>query len=146
LSRRNHFHRTACWLALLAVAMLFIAPVISKSLMHHSACEHSSMMMTMDMSDMDHHMPMPEPCPQASMPHNMLMSGPGMSPGEEIACGYCQLLIHLPFIQFCLTVLLLLLLTGVRRTPVLALCCATLSRPWSPHPARAPPSAAFCNA
>lgn len=140
MSGRKLFHRTASWLALLAVAMLFIAPVISKSLMHHTACEHGSTMMTMDMSDMSHHMDMPEPCPHASLPHNMLMSGPGMSPGEEIACGYCQLLIHLPFIQFCLIVLLLLLLIAVRKAPVTALCCAVIIRPRSAHPARAPPA------
>jgi len=63
-----------------------------------------------------------------------------MSPMEEIACGYCQLLVHLPFIQFALIFLLWLLLLFAFRPRPLPLFCITLFRPWKPQRARAPPS------
>ncbi len=30
--------------------------------------------------------------------NHMLMTGMGQSPMEDIACGYCQLLVHFPFL------------------------------------------------
>ncbi|WP_227666455.1 DUF2946 family protein, partial [Klebsiella variicola] len=68
--------------------MLFVAPVVSKSLMHHQ------MMGGMAQTD-------------AAMPHNMhAMTMPaaehaghhGMDPAEMIFCGYCELLIHVPLL------------------------------------------------
>lgn len=63
-----------------------------------------------------------------------------MSPMEEIACGYCQLLIHLPFILFALIFLLWLLLHFIIPVFATALFFATLLRPWKPQRARAPPA------
>lgn len=63
-----------------------------------------------------------------------------MSLMEEIACGYCQLLIHLPFILFTLTFLLWLLLSIVVRPFVTPLFFSTLFHPWEPQRARAPPA------
>jgi len=63
-----------------------------------------------------------------------------MSPMEEIACGYCQLLIHLPFILFTLTFLLWLLWHFVIRPFITPLFFSTLFRPWEPQRARAPPA------
>ncbi|HID9456829.1 TPA: DUF2534 family protein [Serratia marcescens] len=78
---------TAC-IAIMAVLLLFVAPVVSKSLMHHP------MMGGMAQAD-------------AAMPHDMhAMAMPaaehaghhGMDPAEMIFCGYCELLIHVPLL------------------------------------------------
>ena len=80
-------------LALLAVLMLFIAPVISKSLEppraakggEHQMMGHSGGMM-MEMGAMK--------TPASSH----LMPSAGASLMDDIACGYCQLLLHIPLI------------------------------------------------
>lgn len=69
-----------------------------------------------------------------------MMAGQGMSPMEEIACGYCQLLIHLPFVQFVLTVMLWLILLCTHLSLPLPAILAPIFRPWSPQRARAPPA------
>ncbi|WP_183271223.1 DUF2946 domain-containing protein [Buttiauxella sp. A111] len=86
-------HKWLSALALLAMLMLFIAPVISKSLEHsrvakdgeHQMAGHSSSQM-MEMGAM-------------KMPASShLMPGAGASLMDDIACGYCQLLLHIPLI------------------------------------------------
>lgn len=88
-------HRLAAWLALLAILLLFIAPVISKSLAQARGSNSMMMMhhgMTMDMSGM------------ADMHHDMATAPDGAAPPEhhpmsmmdDSACGYCVLLVHLP--------------------------------------------------
>ncbi len=89
-------HKWPSAIALLAMLMLFIAPVISKSLEHrrmamseasgeHQMMTHAGgMMMAMGSMKM----------PDASH----LMPGPGASLMDDIACGYCQLLLHVPLI------------------------------------------------
>ncbi|STU51427.1 Uncharacterised protein [Klebsiella pneumoniae] len=52
-------------------------------------------------------MAMPEHCEQNLTMVHPMMAGHAMSPMEEIACGYCHLLIHLPFVQFVLTIIAL---------------------------------------
>ncbi len=73
--------------------MLFIAPVISKSLEqrratmngeHHMMGHSGSMMMEMGAMEM----------PVSSH----LLPGAGASLMDDIACGYCQLLLHIPLI------------------------------------------------
>ncbi|MTD27498.1 DUF2946 family protein [Erwinia sorbitola] len=85
--------RLAAWLGLLAILLLFIAPVISKSLAQargsDSMMMHHGMMM--EMSDMPD-MPDMSPPPGAAVPqehHPMSMM-------DDNACGYCVLLAHLP--------------------------------------------------
>lgn len=86
-------HKWPFALALLAMVMLFIAPVISKSLEHQRAAtgdepymmSHSAGMM-MEMGTMEK--------PLSSH----LLPSTGASLMEEIACGYCQLLLHIPLI------------------------------------------------
>lgn len=138
LARREPFFRIAAWLALLSIAMLFVAPLISKSLAHHETCQHE--MFSMIMSGMQHDMPMAEHCHGDAGMNQRMLSGHGMSPVEEIACGYCQLLIHLPFDLLILAVLILL---------ILLLFCSPLPqqppffplfRAWTPQRARAPPA------
>ncbi|STV85522.1 Uncharacterised protein [Klebsiella michiganensis] len=67
----------------------------------------------MAMSGMHHDMAMPEHCEQNLTMVYPMMAGHAMSPMEEIACGYCHLLIHLPFVQFVLTIMLWLMLLCV---------------------------------
>ncbi|EPQ4576705.1 DUF2946 family protein, partial [Klebsiella pneumoniae] len=61
----------------------------------------------------------------------------------EIACGYCQLLIHLPFVLLVLTTLLWLLLLLVQRSPVPHTIFLPVLRTWPPKQARAPPAVFF---
>lgn len=92
------------------------------------------------MSGMHHSTAMPDHCEaNLTMVHRM-MSGNAMSPMEEIACGYCQLLIHLPFILFVLTALLWLMLLCVRLSPPLRTIFTPIFRAWTPQRARAPPA------
>ena len=115
---RAHSHLPA-WLGLFAMLLLFIAPVISKSLEHSRGSampmmmHHSGMMMMAeipsasgeqmdDMGEMSHHHSMTTD----AMPHNDDMqhaTSPAkpakfhsMSMMDDSACGYCVLLIHLP--------------------------------------------------
>jgi hypothetical protein len=75
-------------LALLAMLMLFIAPVISKSLEHQPAgTKHQGM---------EHHMMVMPPVEMPATPP--LLPGVGASLMDDIACGYCQLLLHVPVI------------------------------------------------
>lgn len=68
--------------------MLFIAPVISKSLEHQRAgTKHQGM---------EHHMMVMPPVEMPATPP--LLPGVGASLMDDIACGYCQLLLHVPVI------------------------------------------------
>jgi|SRR5471030_847953 len=105
ISQIKHRHSLfPAWLGIMAILMLFIAPVVSKSLvaegMSHSMMPGMSMS-GMDMSSMDmshgemlsgsaHHHVMPD--------HDI---GLGMLPGDmsDSACGYCVLLVHLPLLH-----------------------------------------------
>ncbi|MEB7944675.1 DUF2946 domain-containing protein [Raoultella ornithinolytica] len=144
---RNRFFFIAACMALLSVAMLFIAPVISKSLVHHSDCVSSAITTAMPehhgmaMSGMHHDMAMPEHCEQNLTMVYPMMAGHAMSPMEEIACGYCHLLIHLPFVQFVLTIMLWLMLLCVHLSLPLQAIFSPIFRAWAPQRARAPPAA-----
>jgi len=133
--------RTTTCLAIAAVMMLFIAPWISKSVMHQTHCSHAGSPVHAIQAmthDMPQHLPVPEFCPPMS--EHSVIPGQVMSPIEEIACGYCQLLIHLPFILFALAFLLWLLLHFVIPLFAPVLFFSSLFRPWEPQRARAPPA------
>lgn len=103
-------NRFAAWVGVLAILMLFIAPVISKSLARTAA--HHTMANGMVMADhdptMSHHaMPMGDhdpvmPAHQSTMggmsaaEHARMMAHHPMSMMDDNACGYCVLLAHLP--------------------------------------------------
>lgn len=140
MHERTRTYPIAAWLALLAIAMLFVAPIISKSIARQAACQHSSAISSMPMPGMHHDMPMPTRCEETAAMDHQMMSGQAMSPMEEIACGYCQLLVHLPFIQLMLAMLLWLLLLFVVSTPLIPIACAPIFRAWTPQRARAPPA------
>lgn len=141
LQGRTRFNRIAAWLALVAVAMLFVAPVISKSLAHQAACAMPHHAMSMPAAQMHHDMPMSVSCENTTPMFHLMSSGHAMSPMEEIACGYCQLIIHLPFVLFALALLLWLLFVSVMGTFQRPPVRARLLRPWYPQCARAPPAA-----
>ena len=124
ISLHRPLNRLAAWLGVIAILMLFIAPVISKSLAINGALpmagmshdgnseDHAAMMMgdehgeaaadagSMSMdnehagSEADHH--------SMSMPgmsaaeHARMMQHHPMSMMDDNACGYCVLLAHLP--------------------------------------------------
>ncbi|EPC4490331.1 DUF2946 domain-containing protein [Serratia liquefaciens] len=88
-------------LGIFAILMLFIAPVISRSLEHARVGQSETVAMTdcgMDMSAHGHHPP-PEPGAQSMTmtmqtgSHNMAMMM------DDSACGYCVLLIHVPLLD-----------------------------------------------
>lgn len=88
-------------------------------------------------------MAMPEHCEQNLTMVHPMMAGHAMSPMEEIACGYCHLLIHLPFVQFVLTIMLWLMLLCVHLSLPLQAIFSPIFRAWAPQRARAPPAAFF---
>ncbi|TLV08864.1 DUF2946 domain-containing protein [Klebsiella indica] len=131
--------------------MLFVAPVISKALVHRNVCQQTLVAgmrgvpevergMAMNMPEMHHGVVPSATCDKSAAMDHLMSSGQVMSPMEEIACGYCLLLIHLPFVAFLLTVLLWLMLFCPRRAPVLQIVFTPVFRAWAPQCARAPPS------
>lgn len=75
-------------------------------------------------------MAMPEHCEQNLTMVHPMMAGHAMSPMEEIACGYCHLLIHLPFVQFVLTIMLWLMLLCVHLSLPLQAIFSPIFRAW----------------
>ncbi|GLR08515.1 DUF2946 domain-containing protein [Mixta theicola] len=96
--------RFPAWLALLAMLLLFIAPVISKSLMAQHG--HASPLMTAHMSAMT----MAQPA-KAERHHPVSMM-------DDSACGYCVLLIHLPLDSVRLPQLWTLLQAAIPAVPL----------------------------
>ncbi|MEH0834560.1 DUF2946 domain-containing protein [Pectobacterium cacticida] len=142
MHERTRTYFIASWLALLAIAMLFVAPVISKAITRQTAaCQPSSAIVSMHTPDKHHAMMGALPCEGTFSQVHQMMPGHAMSPMEEIACGYCQLLVHLPFVQLILAVLLWLLLRFIIRFRLIPIVCTPIYRAWSPQRARAPPAA-----
>lgn len=119
MSRLRQQRLTACT-AILAVLLLFVAPTVSKSLMHHQGmgsanpAEAASAVTPADdapaMSHMAHSHPMAMPDPPAGTGHH------AMGMGEDITCGYCELLIHVPLLLW-LFAPLLWLMTRIAQAP-----------------------------
>src|SRR5471030_1623697 len=97
LRQINHRHlRFPAWLGIAAILMLFIAPVVSKSLVGEGA--HHKMMPGMVMSDHDASMAHCQQQTCKSTVHdiaNSIITG-GMI---DAACDYCVLLVHLPMLD-----------------------------------------------
>ncbi len=92
----------AC-LGIFAILMLFIAPVISRSLEHARVGQSETAVMAdcgMDMSMHSHHQPPSEPTGNAGMPMTMQTGSHNMAMMmDDSACGYCVLLIHVPLLD-----------------------------------------------
>ncbi|KLN46124.1 hypothetical protein AAY77_10805 [Providencia rettgeri] len=141
---RPSIRQLAAYLALLAVAMLFIAPLISKSMVHMNHCiATNNVTENTAMADQSMHshqgMLMPEGCDVSTPMNHMLMTGMGQSPMEDIACGYCQLLVHFPFLILFIAAVIRQLATLTLFVPFERRVQIWLFRPWSLHLARAPP-------
>ncbi|EPA6641049.1 MULTISPECIES: DUF2946 domain-containing protein [Serratia] len=96
---------TAC-IAIMAVLLLFVAPMVSKSLTHHP------MMGGMAQTDGA----MPQDMHGMAMPAAEHAGHHGMDPAEMIFCGYCELLIHVPLLLWTF-VPLLWLMARIARLP-----------------------------
>ena len=143
-------NRFAAWLAVCAILLLFIAPVISKSLISEAG-RHSMMMPGMAMNDDDgmsmtadramthqHEMSVPGMAAMSPLEHARMMQHHPMSMMDDSACGYCVLLAHLP-LNLTLLPLFWSLLQAARE-PDLPLFQPVIARfiPQFFHP-RAPP-------
>ncbi|WP_338501748.1 DUF2946 domain-containing protein [Erwinia aphidicola] len=126
--------RQAAWLGLLAILLLFVAPVISKSLADRrggdSMMMHHAMGMEMEMGGlpaMDQ--PMPDHHPLSMM--------------DDSACGYCVLLAHLPLDMLVLPLLWSALQAA--KPPQLPLVQSVAARivPRYFHPRAPPQTVAF---
>ncbi|AMG65085.1 TPA: DUF2946 family protein [Providencia stuartii] len=136
----DRLRQFAAYLALLAVAMLFIAPLVSKSMMQMADCSSMENMAPHVMHHSHQGALLPEECHSNGMMNHLLMSGVGLSPMEDIACGYCQLLIHFPFIILFIAIAIRQLATLTTRISLEPCIHPYLFRPWSLRFARAPPS------
>lgn len=113
----------AAWLALFAMALIIVAPLISISL------QQSPMSV---MPGMHHEMSMPMPT-HHSAPESMPIDH-----GE--ACGYCVLLSHVPGLILALCVLLSILMLRVATEPFPSLAFHWRDFPWLFPDTRAPPA------
>ncbi|MTB66427.1 DUF2946 domain-containing protein [Providencia sp. wls1943] len=137
---RHAIRQFAAYLALLAVAMLFVAPLISKSMSHMNDCSMGHGEMAEHSMLQHHEMPLSEHCEDGGAMNHMLMTGVGQSPMEDIACGYCQLLVHFPFLILFVAAVLRQLATLAIFVPFERCIQLRIFRPWSLQLARAPPT------
>ncbi|MDC9588934.1 DUF2946 domain-containing protein [Xenorhabdus sp. XENO-10] len=140
--------RTPAFIALLAILMLFIAPVVSKTLEHYrknGTCENG-MNHCMSMSDMQnsdnssHHNPshhQVSPPPHSMNHHGADHIHTGLM--DDIACGYCQLLINLPLLAEGFVPFILLTLIVSRAPLALRLSGSTIRLFYGESQPRAPP-------
>ena len=102
--------RLCACMAILAVLLLFVAPVVSKDLMARHGGAMAAPMMAMspstDAIPMAHH-----------MDDAMISSGHRMSGEEGVACGYCELLVHVPLMIWAAVPLLWLMMLISRAPP-----------------------------
>jgi len=102
--------RLSACLAILAVLLLFVAPVVSKDLMARHGSAMPAQMMAMshsaDAMPMMHHMD------EGMMPSDHMMAG-----SEGFACGYCELLVHVPLMLWTAIPLIWLMMIIARAPP-----------------------------
>ncbi len=87
--------RLPAGLALLALLLLFIAPVISKSLMMQRGAMSTMMHDAASAPAAHHHGAISAMAETAAAPQSLFPHHP-VSLMDDSACGYCALLIHLP--------------------------------------------------
>lgn len=122
----NRFHRRnskyfAAWLALFAIALIIVAPLISVSLQKDPMSAMPGMHHDMSMKDAHHGESEPMPLDHAE------------------ACGYCVLLAHVPGIIVALVLLVYALLQRLRERPSRSVIQAWHFFPWLYPDTRAPP-------
>lgn len=75
----------------------------------------------------------------ADAPHSDSHTTTSSLPLDDLACGYCQLLVHFPFLQFIIALFVWLFFIHVRRVAFIAPRAVVLVGFWSPGRARGPP-------
>ena len=125
----NIFHhsalqRRAVWLALFAILLIVVAPLISVSLQKDPMSAMPGMHHDMSMMSMDEH--------HGDMPHTMPVD-------HAEACGYCVLLAHVPGVMLALIVLLSAVLQRLRVKPPRQAVSHWHFFPWLYPDTRAPP-------
>jgi hypothetical protein len=121
---------TAC-IAIVAVLLLFVAPVVSKTLLERQN-HMQSMMADMPM----HHDAMPDSV-MPGMDHHMMDDG-------EFACGYCDLLVHVPLMMWVFIPFIWLMLVISRAPPLPCVIAPVIRRQIATHRPRAPPALLSC--
>lgn len=121
---------TAC-IAIVAVLLLFVAPVVSKTLLERQN-HMQSMMADMPMD----HAAMPDRV-MPGMDHHMMDDG-------EFACGYCDLLVHVPLMMWVFIPFIWLMLVISRAPPLPTIISPVIRRQTGIHRPRAPPAHLFC--
>ena len=116
--------RRAAWLALLAILLIVVAPLISVSLQKDPMSAMPGMHHDMSMMSMDEH--------HGDMPHSMPVD-------HAEACGYCVLLAHVPGVMLALIVLLSVVLQRLRMKPPRQAVSHWHFFPWLYPDTRAPP-------
>ncbi|WP_339373573.1 DUF2946 domain-containing protein [Xenorhabdus szentirmaii] len=134
--------RISSILVLTAILMLFIAPVVSKTLEHHRESVRSGTSHCMPLTDMQengnnsHHQQL------SDSSHSMNHHGvdhvhTGLM--DDIACGYCQLLINLPLLAGSFIPFILLTLVISRAPPTPRFSGPVIRRFYGESQPRAPP-------
>lgn len=155
----HRFHaragRVGIFLALLAIFMLFVAPAVSKALVRQGLMMPETGNMLMPGMAMVQHEPamahkhagehhgMHHASSRKNTAYHDVVHNDTTTPQanwmDDAACGYCQLLLHMPLIFWVATLLLWCLIT-LRRTPaVVQVCVLALRGLFRPFLARAPP-------
>ncbi|WP_156519077.1 DUF2946 domain-containing protein [Mangrovibacter phragmitis] len=155
----HRFHaragRVGIFLALLAIFMLFVAPVVSKALVRQGLMMPETGNMLMPGMAMVQHEPamahkhagehhgMHHASSRKNTAYHDVVHNDTTTPQanwmDDAACGYCQLLLHMPLIFWVATLLLWCLIT-LRRTPAVVQVCVPALQGWfRPFLARAPP-------
>lgn len=139
---KNVFHRyavkrTATWLALFAVLLILVAPLISVSLQQDPMNAMPGMHHQMNMPMSEHH----------DMSHghvaNDKIPSQNMPLDHAEACGYCVLLAHVPGLIFLIALLLIGRVLRLRFTPERQKVKPWHFFPWLYPDTRAPPALCF---
>lgn len=126
--------RLTASIAILAVLLLFVAPMVSKNLAEHHASLQRLSAISGEMPMMTHHGEMPMMDHHSEIPmagHEM------MAPG--FACGYCDLLIHVPLMLWVFIPFIWWMCLISRAPPPPATAPPRRRRSLRTHRPRAPP-------
>jgi hypothetical protein len=161
LFRKSINSKFAVWLALFSLVILGLAPTISK--MRRASNDHCLMsaMLPIAMADkvlspndsavhtlapsVDNSRNSITPVTSlhlsesSNLAHYSHMQKTNTALDGDFACGYCQLLIHFPFITYCVLLILLQLFRLVRQLTVVFIFNTYLYRSWAHPSVRAPP-------
>ncbi|KAJ9430679.1 MULTISPECIES: DUF2946 domain-containing protein [Pantoea] len=134
----HHFRQrlTAC-VAIVAVLLLFVAPIVSKTLMERQSQLLAMPQHSMMDSSMSHHEMMMADMSMPGMSHHMMDDG-------EFACGYCDLLVHVPLLMWVFIPFIWLIMVISRAPPLPRVVAPIVRRFSSIHRPRAPPAPLSC--